>query len=642
MIVCAVIVLAVGHAAVLGLAATRHSATHDECAHLAAGLRQWEQGRFDLYSVNPPLARYVGALPVLFMPHEVDWSQVTETPGSRPEFATGYLFTSANGANAMRLYVAGRWACVIFGIVGALVCFAWSRELFGSSISGLIAMSVWCLEPTLLAHAELITPDCAGAACGLAASWLFWRWLIAPSWPRAIQAGVLLGLAEACKFTWVILFPLWPALWILIRLGQWTYRSRRFDSEHQMDTERTSAPTVGVELAQLAFILLSGLYLLNASYMFDGTGLALGKYRFVSGKLNGFNVPGNVGNRFEGTVLQNIPVPFPRHYVVGMDLQNRDFEASPYPNYLNGEWSDGGWWYYYLWAVAIKSSHGLQLITLMSLLGIGLCLANARPVPAQTANAGVGASEASAGLEPRMRTLIPGLVVLLVPAIVVFVIASARTEINQHVRYVLPCFACLSVFAGASWLLVVHARTALARVVCVCGVVLTLGWMSYSTIRYFPDYLAYFNESVGGPEEGRKYLVHSNLDWGQGLVQLNEWMNRDDHTLPVYLAYHGDSPPVAFGVTNARSLPVTCRLGKSTGCLRASIPAGTYVISANLLAGFPALPRHYRDAEFINPAVFAAFRRLEPTGHLGYSLVLFEIPYEISVDIPNTERRQAT
>ena len=36
-----------------------HSPTWDEVGHLAAGLSHWELGRFELYSVNPPLVRTI-------------------------------------------------------------------------------------------------------------------------------------------------------------------------------------------------------------------------------------------------------------------------------------------------------------------------------------------------------------------------------------------------------------------------------------------------------------------------------------------------------------------------------------------------------------------------------------------------------
>jgi hypothetical protein len=44
----------------------------------------------------------------------------------------------------------------------------------------------------------------------------------------------------------------------------------------------------------------------------------------------------------------------------------------------------------------------------------------------------------------------------------------------------------------------------------------------YSTLSVFPHSLAYFNEASGGPENGHKHLLGSNLDWGQDLIIAEE------------------------------------------------------------------------------------------------------------------------
>jgi hypothetical protein len=45
-----------------------------------------------------------------------------------------------------------------------------------------------------------------------------------------------------------------------------------------------------------------------------------------------------------------------------------------------------------------------------------------------------------------------------------------------------------------------------------------------STLRVYPHQLAYFNELSGGPENGYRHLLHSNLDWGQDYLLVREWL----------------------------------------------------------------------------------------------------------------------
>ncbi|MBA3313142.1 MAG: hypothetical protein M3552_15670 [Planctomycetota bacterium] len=82
-------VLLVVHAGLLGYGAVVHSPTYNEPAHLVAGISYWRFGRFDVYSVNPPLVRFVAAAPVLFAGCETDWESFRKGPGGTPRDGDG-------------------------------------------------------------------------------------------------------------------------------------------------------------------------------------------------------------------------------------------------------------------------------------------------------------------------------------------------------------------------------------------------------------------------------------------------------------------------------------------------------------------------------------------------------------------------
>ena len=237
----AVPVLLAGHAALLAYGAAVHSPCIDEVGHLAAGLSHWQLGRFDLYHVNPPLVRMVAALPVLLAQPKTDWSQYSDAPGARSEFGIGRDFITANGERSFWLFTWARWAVIPFSLLGGYVCFRWARELYGDW-PGLLALTLWCFEPNVLANAQMITPDTGATALGLTAAYVFWKWLRRPGWPLALGAGLALGLALLTKTTWVILFALWPALCLVWRLPEWR-ASRRAAG---------LAPAVGAETGRAA------------------------------------------------------------------------------------------------------------------------------------------------------------------------------------------------------------------------------------------------------------------------------------------------------------------------------------------------------------------------------------------------------
>jgi 4-amino-4-deoxy-L-arabinose transferase-like glycosyltransferase len=211
------IVLLVLHAALLIYSASVHSPAIDEPAHLASGLSHWREGDFTLYRVNPPLVRLLATAPLLFSDIKEDWSHYTAGVSDKQEHDVGIDFIRANGSRIFHYMMIARWACIPFSLIGAVVCYAWARMLFGR-LAGLAAATLWCFSPTVLGNAALITPDTAGSATGAAACFVFARWIAAPNWRLAIVGGVALGVAESCKSTWVILYLLFPLLWGMWRL----------------------------------------------------------------------------------------------------------------------------------------------------------------------------------------------------------------------------------------------------------------------------------------------------------------------------------------------------------------------------------------------------------------------------------------
>jgi hypothetical protein len=446
----AVAVLLVIHGTLVGYSATLHSPTLNEPGHLVAGLIQWRFGRFEVYRVNPPLVHYAAALPVMLAGYRADWDSYVDSPAARSEMAMGEDFIRANGGRSAWLITLGRWGCLPFTLVGGLFCFFWSRELWGSSTAGLISLFLWCFEPFLMAHAEMITTDCAATSLGLGAGYVFWRWLRHRSWRRALAAGAALGLAELTKTTWVVLFGLWPALWLF-----WV--ATRPGPTRAPD-DRTSTATAAT---QLAVILVLAVYILNLGYLYHGTLTRLGDYAFTSRAFRGTGSKGVGGNRFAGTWLGEVPVPLPRDYLLGIDLQRKDFEDRGDPSFLLGEWKDGGWWYYYLYGLSAKTTLGLQVLFGLGVLTVFIAARRDRHPTASPAGDGVGSrstvGSAAAGSGPGLRWRSTGfrdLVILATPAVTVLALVSSQWRFNHHVRYVLPALGFAMVFAGsvAWWL----------------------------------------------------------------------------------------------------------------------------------------------------------------------------------------------
>jgi len=93
-------------------------------------------------------------------------------------------------------------------------------------------------------------------------------------------------------------------------------------------------------------------------------------------------------------------------------------------------------------------------------------------------------------------------------------------------------------------------------------------WITTIPALVYPSYLSYFNETVGGPKEGYRYVTDSNYDWGQDMNRLHDFVDDfnacKDGTAPVrtcepyediidlpridtlYTAYFGGADPEYF------------------------------------------------------------------------------------------------
>jgi hypothetical protein len=570
-------VLLLAHAGLVAWGATRHSPNIDEVAHLPAGITYWYFGRFDFYRANPPLVRLLAALPVVLARPNTDWKNFNTHPGG--EWTVGGDFIAANGEQSFWYFAMARWACIPLSLVGGYVCFRWSTELYGGW-AGLLSLALWCFCPNVLACAQMITPDAGAAALGAAAGYLFWRWLGQPSWRRAVVAGGALGLAELTKTTWVILFLLWPVLWAVYR---WP------------DRRRLPGRDWAGQAGQLGVLLVFGLYTVNLGYAFEGSFQRLGEFRFDSKALGGVErdptSPGLEvqGNRFAGTWLGALPVPVPRNYLLGIDVLKHAFEEQK-PSYLRGEWRRGGWWYYYLYALAIKVPLGTGLLLLLA-AAFKLC---------------------RAGPPVRLRDEL----VLLAPAVLILVFVSSQTGFNHHLRYVLPALPFAFIWAG-------QAAQARVRGWAVPAVVAgALAWSVASSLWVYPHSLSYFNELVGGPANGHAHLVDSNIDWGQDLFYLKRWLDQHPEARPLGLAYFGNVPPSLAGIESERVPDWPASRGNEADAEggRGQGPRpGWFAVSVHRLRG----------------EGYGYFLGFRPVAMAGYSIYV----YHLSLDDANRARR---
>ncbi len=242
----------------LGLeGACRETPTVDEFAHLPVGCALLTHGAFDLYANNPPLAKMLAAAPVLAAGAVVPQPPADPRASEWSPWIYGTSFMDANRERYLHLFFLGRAAILIVTLLGGLVVFAWSRELFGEA-AGAGAFLLYVLSPTVQAHGRLATLDAATATTLVAAFYALHRLGRDPRARWLVIAGVALGLAILTRFTALIVLPVFVLLFL--------WNERR----------------VGRGLLRLASLCGISLVVVNAGYAMRGSFEPISSYTFKS------------------------------------------------------------------------------------------------------------------------------------------------------------------------------------------------------------------------------------------------------------------------------------------------------------------------------------------------------------------------
>jgi dolichyl-phosphate-mannose-protein mannosyltransferase len=419
----------------------------------------------------------------------------------------GDAFLHDVGNDTVRILRICRYTVLALSLALGVALCGWAVRL-GGPAAGLLAAALFAFCPNLLAHSRIAANDMTCTIFAFVQVLTLERLVRDPTPPRAIVAGLALGLALAAKLTAVLLLPLVALVFLLARPAASRAVTRGF-----------------VVLAVIAVATLGAC----------------------------------LGGTFD----------YPAYLAAFHDIYRGT--TSDYLFYLGGRFSARPWWYYHLYAAAIKTP--LPLLVL-AVTGTIVFLR-------------------------RERTWTERLLVL--GPIVLIVGASCFDRVNLGLRRILPVYPFLILLASQSVHLSLRRAT---KVVVLGGLVL---WQVVSVVRITPHHLSYFNELVGGPTRGILYLDDSNIDWGQDLPSLRRWLDAHPGT-PVRLAYFGTARPATYGI----DLPPMRESDEICAPRRA-----VYAVSAHLLVFFDKVAR-------VRGPQCSWLTRYRPTDRIAYSMYIYD------------------
>jgi len=467
-----VAVLCTLQAVLLVRTAQDKSDTVDEPYYLAVSVPQWLHLDFANNCDSPALPRWAFGLalrladPALF--------DETAVQGRHP------LWSRPPPAMRRNL-LAARLATIAITLVGGL--FLWrAASTFGAGV-GLVTYALWCTSPAVLASGALATLDAWVTALACVALWATVRLVESPTAGRAALTGGVLALAAASKTTGLGLLPVaaLAGAWAVIR-----------------DRRRRGSPWPRALLAYGAALGVAFSVTLWALYGFRSGYVDTAR---LCGKETGLAHPVVVG-----------PLPF--NYWFEGQLFQLLHGARGHLGYLLGE-RGSGWWWFYLAAVAVKTTVGAQVLA-------GLRLAAFIRSP------------------PSRRALAIDALILAFPLLLV--VAMSLGKAQNGIKYILPAFPFAMTWAARG--LPDVKRAFGRRGLAMGGAALLAG--AAESLAVHPHHLMFFNLWAGGPEGGPRYLVVGD-DWGQDQRRLGEWQRKTRPWRLFYTYYNGD--PAHWGIT---------------------------------------------------------------------------------------------
>ena len=563
-------------------AAAQKSMTFDEMAHLTGGYPYWAFNDYRLHPENGNWPQRLGALPAVL--GGASFPSLTQPAWTTSDvYAMGDQFLYFSGNDAGTILRRGRTAMALLGVaLGALV-YAWASRLV-SPAGAWVSLALFVFSPTFLAHGPLVTSDMASALFFTAATGAMWI-VVHRVTPITVMSGaVLLAAAFLSKLSAPILLPV-ALVMVIVRSidGRPLVVGLRGNLVAYDSRARQSAILVGVAVV----LGLATSALIWASFGFRYTAFAAattGTDAFL-----GHVTQSGVAGRLLSIARQFHLLPEAYLYGSGLTVQYATDRAA----FLNGEFGTTGWWWYFPYAFAVKTTIPAMIVGLLALAGLVL-----RWKTDDNGDAWVA----------RVRTSLYAGTPLLALVIVYWAFALT-THLNIGHRHLLPIYPALCILAGgaAFWIQPLFERSRVAgpqsgrerrrqrlpalrkspsgwRTAAGVATLGLLAWHLVESVSVRPNYLAYFNQLAGGPAEGYKHLADSSLDWGQDLPALKQWLDsqglQQAGANGVYLSYFGTARPEYYGI---RATVIAGFIDRRPPQPPVPLGGGVYCVSATVL-----------------------------------------------------------
>lgn len=561
--------------------------TNDEVVHLPAGYSYITKFDYRMNPEHPPLLKAFAALPLLFT--KINFPQ-TEAWQSADQWTWGYQFLFQSGNNADLLIFLGKIPPILILMLLGWYLFLWAKTLYNEKIA-VFVVGLYSFCPIFLAHGRFVTTDVAIATFTFIT--LYYFWLFLKSKDSSFKNNKLFWkFAVAFALTFLVKFSA-PAV-IIMLLGVALLYILSFETKKEK-----------IEALRKTFLAIfwGGVFSIAAItvvyLIFTFKLLPEVARNFIDREIQfGFLI---IPKRFFVPFLKwAVGIPILKGlawYFVGMAMVFAH-AAGGHTTYFLGEIGNG-WRYYFPVIFNLKSTLPTLIVfyTIFAYL-LGKFYRYLKDIIWMKANLAKFIKENF------------DIFYLFLPIVIYFILGTT-TKLNLGVRYLLPIYPFIYLLSGYAVYLLANLlkkkiKLAYLDFLIMIGLLL---WQFLSAISVYPYFLPFYNGFAGGADNGYKYAVDSNLDWGQDLKRLKIYM--DEHNInKIYLSYFGKASPEYYGINYEPLLP------DMEGKIK-----GFVAISATNLQG---AYKEFNSKSVKEPA-FEWLKKYPLVGKVGYSIFIYNI-----------------
>lgn len=528
--------------------------TVDETYYNGSGYPMVRYNNYEFLGEHPPLIIQLGALPLLFLQPHFPIHDFVRLPGTNAVdiSKTGAMFLYKMGNDPQIILFLERLPVIFLTLILGFGIYRMGREIYGEW-GALLALFLYAFMPDVIGNGSLYMTDMGLTVFYFFSIYALKRFFDKLSARRAAVTGIACGLAFMSKISSLILIP---AISCLFMVYYWTRNNATPIPEPSAHFQKILcamalflvANAIGERQAMVLFgpFLLFALYLMGRDIpRIAGSKplrilfrilLAAGAvlcviYSWRLKKKYGVSVATFVSIAMiiligiSAWIARRGPssdtrIRLTKFYlslwvlaalviVLGYtDIAYKIYRFIGFGNFMkplgivishsaggHGSCLDGSFitcdWRYFLGVIAIKT----PLLTLfLSGLGALLLATSHRPAILKA--------------------------VIFVP-IVFFLGAAMTNRINIGLRHILPIFPFFFLLGGLPGAMIANMKSGILKKSFGTALSIALLLLAIRTTQVAPHYLTYFNEAVGGAEEGAKLMA---VNWGEDNKALAEFI----------------------------------------------------------------------------------------------------------------------